>query len=42
MIHAVNRPSGTEPVLRVYSEGRTEKMVQALIGFGKQIATGCT
>src|SRR6202142_2978480 len=26
------RPSGTEPVLRVYAEGRTNEMVKALIG----------
>ena len=29
------RPSGTEPVLRVYAEGRTSEMVQAMIGFGE-------
>jgi phosphomannomutase len=33
------RPSGTEPVLRVYAEGRTPQMVQALLGYGEQIAT---
>ena len=33
------RPSGTEPVLRVYAEGRTPKMVQDLLGYGEQIAT---
>ncbi len=32
------RPSGTEPVLRVYAEGRTQDMVQALLGYGKQVA----
>jgi phosphomannomutase len=32
------RPSGTEPVLRVYAEGRTPQMVQALLGYGEQIA----
>jgi len=32
------RPSGTEPVLRVYAEGRTPQMVKALMGYGKQIA----
>jgi phosphomannomutase len=32
------RPSGTEPVLRVYAEGRTPKMVQALLGYGEQVA----
>lgn len=36
------RPSGTEPVLRVYAEGRNQEMVQALIGFGEQVAAGCT
>jgi len=32
------RPSGTEPVLRVYAEGRTPQMVKALMGYGKQVA----
>jgi alpha-D-glucose phosphate-specific phosphoglucomutase len=32
------RPSGTEPVLRVYAEGRTSEMVQAMIGFGEDVA----
>ena len=32
------RPSGTEPVLRVYAEGRTLEMVKALIGYGKKVA----
>lgn len=32
------RPSGTEPVLRVYSEGRTPEMVQSLLEFGGQVA----
>jgi phosphomannomutase len=32
------RPSGTEPVLRVYAEGRTPEMVEALINFGQQMA----
>ena len=32
------RPSGTEPVLRVYAEGRTREMVKALIGYGKTVA----
>ena len=36
------RPSGTEPVLRVYAEGRSEEMVQALLAFGKSIAAGIT
>lgn len=32
------RPSGTEPVLRVYAEGRSTKMVEALLQFGEKIA----
>jgi len=32
------RPSGTEPVLRVYAEGRSKEMVKAMISFGEQIA----
>jgi phosphomannomutase len=32
------RPSGTEPVLRVYAEGRTPQMVQALLAYGEQVA----
>ena len=32
------RPSGTEPVLRVYAEGRTDDMVKALLGFGQKVA----
>jgi phosphomannomutase len=32
------RPSGTEPVLRVYAEGRTQEMVKALLGYGGQVA----
>jgi phosphomannomutase len=32
------RPSGTEPVLRVYAEGRTPDMVSSLLKFGEQIA----
>lgn len=32
------RPSGTEPVLRVYAEGRSPEMVKAMIGFGEQVA----
>ena len=32
------RPSGTEPVLRVYAEGRTNEMVQALLAYGEQVA----
>lgn len=32
------RPSGTEPVLRVYAEGRSIEEVHALLEFGEQIA----
>jgi len=32
------RPSGTEPVLRVYAEGRTPEMVKELLSFGSSIA----
>jgi phosphomannomutase len=32
------RPSGTEPVLRVYAEGRTKEMVKALLGYGEKVA----
>lgn len=32
------RPSGTEPVLRVYAEGRSIETMEALIDFGKEIA----
>ena len=32
------RPSGTEPVLRVYDEGRAQAMVKALLGYGEQVA----
>jgi phosphomannomutase len=32
------RPSGTEPVLRVYAEGRTPPMLKALMGYGEQVA----
>lgn len=32
------RPSGTEPVLRVYAEGRTIHLVDALLKYGEQIA----
>jgi phosphomannomutase len=32
------RPSGTEPVLRVYAEGRTQEMVKALLDYGKTVA----
>jgi alpha-D-glucose phosphate-specific phosphoglucomutase len=36
------RPSGTEPVLRVYAEGRSPEMVTALLGYGEQIAASAT
>ena len=32
------RPSGTEPVLRVYAEGRTQPMVKSLLKYGEQVA----
>jgi phosphomannomutase len=32
------RPSGTEPVLRVYAEGRSPEMVKALLHYGEEIA----
>lgn len=32
------RPSGTEPVLRVYAEGRSQEMVKSLLGYGEQVA----
>ena len=32
------RPSGTEPVLRVNAEGRTQEMVKALLGYGEKVA----
>ena len=33
------RPSGTEPVLRVYAEARETDMVEALLEYGRSIAT---
>jgi alpha-D-glucose phosphate-specific phosphoglucomutase len=36
------RPSGTEPVLRVYAEGRSQEMVESLLGFGEQVASNVT
>jgi phosphomannomutase len=36
------RPSGTEPVLRVYAEGRSEEMVQALLEYGETVAENIT
>jgi phosphomannomutase len=32
------RPSGTEPVLRVYAEGRGQPMVKALLDYGAKAA----
>jgi alpha-D-glucose phosphate-specific phosphoglucomutase len=32
------RPSGTEPVLRVYAEGRSQGMVKDLLGYGRKMA----
>jgi phosphomannomutase len=34
------RPSGTEPLLRVYAEARREEDVQSLLGFGQKVAEG--
>jgi phosphomannomutase len=34
------RPSGTEPVLRVYAEGRNDTTVEALLGYGQRVAEG--
>ncbi|HWQ45473.1 MAG TPA: phosphoglucomutase/phosphomannomutase family protein [Longilinea sp.] len=36
------RPSGTEPVLRVYAEGRSMDMVKALLGHGEEVAASIT
>jgi phosphomannomutase len=36
------RPSGTEPVLRVYAEGRSVEMVRALLGYGERVAASVT
>ncbi len=36
------RPSGTEPVLRVYAEGRNPQMVKALLAYGEGIAASVT
>jgi len=33
------RPSGTEPVLRVYAEGRSPEILKAMMDFGEQVAT---
>jgi phosphomannomutase len=32
------RPSGTEPVLRVYAEAPTEKDLKVLLGYGEEVA----
>jgi phosphomannomutase len=32
------RPSGTEPVLRVYAEARTPEALEALLGYGQEVA----
>ncbi len=32
------RPSGTEPVLRVYAEGRSPEMVESMLKFGEEVA----
>ena len=34
------RPSSTEPVLRVYAEGRSEEVRDKLIGYGEAVASG--
>lgn len=36
------RPSGTEPVLRVYAEGRNEETMLALINYGEEVAAKVT
>jgi phosphomannomutase len=36
------RPSGTEPVLRVYAEGRSPQLVQDLLEFGENVAASTT
>jgi phosphomannomutase len=36
------RPSGTEPVLRVYSEGRSPEIVRAMLDYGEEIAARFT
>jgi phosphomannomutase len=33
------RPSGTEPVLRVYAEGRSPEILKAMMEFGAQVAS---
>ncbi len=34
------RPSGTEPVLRVYAEARESGMVKELLSYGEHVAGG--
>jgi alpha-D-glucose phosphate-specific phosphoglucomutase len=36
------RPSGTEPVLRVYAEGRTPQILGAMMDFGEKVAENVT
>jgi phosphomannomutase len=36
------RPSGTEPVLRVYAEGRSPEIVGELLGYGEHVAASVT
>jgi len=36
------RPSGTEPVLRVYAEARNKDLVQDLLAFGEEVAASIT
>jgi len=36
------RPSGTEPVLRLYAEGRSQDMVQSLLDYGETVAESIT
>jgi phosphomannomutase len=36
------RPSGTEPVLRVYAEGRNQEMVESLLKYGEKVADQLT
>lgn len=36
------RPSGTEPVLRVYAEGRSQEIVKALLEYGEKVAASIT
>jgi phosphomannomutase len=36
------RPSGTEPLLRVYAEGRHSEIVKSLLGYGEMVAASVT